>query len=81
MREPWEWSVARIGEPRLVPLGELERSVGTLDPSKPLVVYCHHGTRSGLAAEWLRSRGFSARNLVGGIERWSREVDPMVPRY
>ncbi|MGH7948857.1 MAG: rhodanese-like domain-containing protein [Candidatus Binataceae bacterium] len=44
-------------------------------------MYCHHGTRSGYAAEWLRAQGFAARNLVGGIDRWSRDVDPMVPRY
>ncbi len=81
VRDPWEWAVARIGESRLLPLSELENSVDTLDPSQPLVVYCHHGSRSGLAAEWLRTRGFSARNLAGGIDRWSREVDPMVPRY
>ena len=37
--------------------------------------------RSGIAAEWLRAKGYQARNLAGGIDRWSREVDPSVPRY
>ena len=81
VREQWEWSVARIDGARLVPLSELEEGVNTLDRSRPLVVYCHHGTRSGLAVEWLRSRGFQASNLMGGIDRWSREVDPTVARY
>lgn len=81
IREPWEWSVARIGEPQLLPMNQLPSEVDALDRTRELVVYCHHGTRSNMAAEWLRSQGFRARNLVGGIDRWSLEVDPKVPRY
>ena len=81
VREPWEWSLARIGEPQLLQMGKLEREVETLDQSQELIVYCHHGARSSVAAAWLRARGFRARNLSGGIDRWSREVDPSVPRY
>jgi adenylyltransferase/sulfurtransferase len=81
VREEWEWSVARIPAATLLPLGELEAGVNSLDRERPLIVYCHHGARSGAAAEWLRSQGFQARNLVGGIDRWSRDVDPQVPRY
>lgn len=81
IREPWEWAVARIGEPKLLSIGQLETQVSSLDQDQELVVYCHHGARSSVAAEWLRARGFRARNLVGGIDRWSREVDPSVPRY
>lgn len=81
IREPWEWSLARIGEPHLLAMGDLEEQVSSLDPTRELVVYCHHGARSSVAAEWLRARGFRARNLVGGIDRWSREIDPSVPRY
>ena len=81
IREPWEWSIARIGEPELLRMGELELRVGSLDQARELIVYCHTGMRSSVAAEWLRARGFRARNLVGGIDRWSREIDPSVPRY
>ena len=81
IREPWEWRVGRIGEPTFLPMGDLERSLATLDRTRELIVYCHHGTRSSVAAEWLRARGFRARNLAGGIDRWSREIDPSVPRY
>jgi adenylyltransferase/sulfurtransferase len=81
IREPWEWSIARIGEPELLRMGELEQRVDALDQSRELIVYCHTGMRSSVAAEWLRTRGFRARNLVGGIDRWSREIDPSVPRY
>ena len=81
VREPWEWSVGRIGEPQLLPMGELEERIDSLDKSLELIVYCHHGTRSSMATEWLRARGFRALNLAGGIDRWSREIDPSVPRY
>jgi len=81
VREQWEWSVARIESAKLLPLGELEAAVPTLDRSKPMVIMCHSGVRSDMAAEWLRSKGFDARNLTGGIDRWSRDVDASVPRY
>jgi len=81
VREEWEWSVARIPAATLLPLGDLEAGVNSLDRARPVIVYCHHGSRSGAAAEWLRSQGFQARNLLGGIDRWSRDVDPLVPRY
>jgi molybdopterin/thiamine biosynthesis adenylyltransferase/rhodanese-related sulfurtransferase len=81
IREPWEWAVAEIGKPQRLPMNQLPQALDALDPARELIVYCHHGTRSGMAAEWLRSQGFRARNLAGGIDRWSREVDPSVPRY
>jgi rhodanese-related sulfurtransferase len=46
------------------------------------VVYCHHGARSEAAVAWLRARGFAhVRNLAGGIDRWSLEVEPSLRRY
>jgi monothiol glutaredoxin len=48
----------------------------------PLVFQCHHGIRSQAAAEHFLALGFTdVSNLVGGIEAWSLEVDPTVPRY
>ncbi len=81
VREPWEHKVARIEASRLVPMNELPGRLESLDRSRAIIVYCHHGVRSDMAAEWLRSQGFPARNLAGGIDRWSREVDPSIPRY
>ena len=81
VREPWEHEVARISNSTLLPMNLLPGKVNTLDRSSEIVVYCHHGVRSDMAAEWLRSQGFSAKNLAGGIDRWSQEVDPTVPRY
>jgi molybdopterin/thiamine biosynthesis adenylyltransferase/rhodanese-related sulfurtransferase len=81
VREPWEWALAQIGKPRLLAMNQLPGALDSLDRSRELIVYCHHGVRSGMAAEWLRAQGFRARNLSGGIDRWSREIDPSVPRY
>jgi adenylyltransferase/sulfurtransferase len=60
----------------------LPHAVASLDPNRDIVVYCHHGIRSAHAAEQLCAAGFSrVWNLAGGIDRWSDEVDPSVPRY
>ncbi len=81
VRERWEWELARIPGAQLLPMGELEDQADSLDADRELVVFCHSGVRSRTAVSWLRMRGFRARNLAGGIDRWSREVDPSVPRY
>ena len=82
VREPYEHRIARLEGARLVPLRTLPDSLGTLDPGRETVVLCHHGVRSASAAEFLRGRGFrSVRNLEGGIDAWSAEVDEGVARY
>ena len=82
VREPYEWEIARIPGARLIPLGTLGQAIPSLDRSREIVVHCHHGIRSAAAAEALRGAGFTrVWNLAGGIERWSEEVDPRVPRY
>ena len=82
VREPYEWAIAHLPDARLVPLDALADAVQTLDPGAELVVYCHHGIRSAAVVAWLRERGFSrARNLTGGIDRWSRDVDSSTRRY
>ena len=82
VREPYEWQIARIPGARLVPLGSLASALHTLEGEHEIVVHCHHGMRSASAADLLRRSGFArVRNLAGGIDRWSVEVDPTVPRY
>jgi len=82
VREPWEHDAARIEDSLLIPLREIPENLSLLAGAGPLVLYCHHGIRSLDAAEWLRSQGIgNARSMSGGIERWSAEVDPRVPRY
>jgi len=83
VREPWEAETAAIPGATLIPMGEItSRAHAELDPDKPLVVVCHHGARSLSVAMWLRGQGFElAQSLSGGIDNWSRTVDPTVPRY
>ena len=82
VREPYEHAIARLENARLMPLGTVVSAAGSLDAGREIVVYCHHGVRSQRAVDLLRERGFGrVRNLAGGIDRWSRDVDPSVPRY
>jgi adenylyltransferase/sulfurtransferase len=82
VREPHEWDIGRIPSARLMPLGSLPAAAASLDPDTDIVVYCHHGGRSDAAARGLLAAGFrKVRNLMGGIDRWSTDVDPRVPRY
>ena len=82
VREPYEHAIARLPDMRLVPLATLPQALGSLARDEEIVVVCHHGVRSRAAADFLRREGFRrVRNLTGGIDRWSREVDPAVPRY
>ncbi|HEY4304069.1 MAG TPA: molybdopterin-synthase adenylyltransferase MoeB [Gemmatimonadaceae bacterium] len=82
VREPHEFNYARIDGAQLIPLGTIASAIPAIDPEADIVVYCHHGTRSEMAAHAIRDAGIAhVRNLVGGIDRWSREVDPAVPRY
>lgn len=82
VREPWEFERARIEGSELIPLMRLPQHAGQLDPAREIVVICHHGVRSQQAAHFLEQNGFNnVINLVGGINAWSREVDPQIPVY
>jgi adenylyltransferase/sulfurtransferase len=82
VREPFEYEIARIEGSRLIPLGDLETRISELPKTGVLVLQCHSGGRSEHAARILREAGFAnAVNLEGGIDAWSVEVDPAVPRY
>jgi adenylyltransferase/sulfurtransferase len=82
VRNPDENVICRIQGAQLIPLRELPDSIHRLDDSKTVVVHCHHGMRAAQAVQFLRSVGFRrVLNLRGGIDAWSLEVDPQVPRY
>jgi rhodanese-related sulfurtransferase len=82
VREPWEFDVCRIEGAKLIPMGQIPANLQSLDVDDDVICYCHHGMRSLDVAVWLRNQGVaSAKSLAGGIERWSQEIDPQVPRY
>jgi rhodanese-related sulfurtransferase len=65
-----------------IPLNELEQRFEELPRDKtPIIVYCHHGVRSLYATQFLKYHGYDALSLAGGIDLWSQEIDPTVPRY
>jgi sulfur-carrier protein adenylyltransferase/sulfurtransferase len=82
VREPHEVQICRIEGSIRIPLGDLPKRVGELDPSRELVVHCKVGGRSAKAVAFLRDHGFSqAVNLRGGILSWIDKVDPSQPKY
>ena len=82
VREPSEYTICHLKEARHIPLGELGRRTGELDPNKLIVLYCHHGMRSAQATLWLRRNGFKyVMNLEGGIDAWAERIDNSMARY
>jgi len=82
VREPFEADLCCIPGATLIPLGELPRRLGELDPEREIVVHCKVGSRSARAVSILREKGFTrARNLSGGILAWIDEIDPSLTRY
>ncbi len=82
VRTEEEWQIAHIEGARLV-TEQLGQELMTQWPKEtPIVLHCHHGVRSLDAASYLLGHGFTnVRSMSGGIEAWSRDVDPSVPRY
>lgn len=83
VREKWEFDTAHLPDSLLIPMGEIpSRAYNELDPDQPVVVMCHHGARSLNVTMWLRQQGYEhAQSLAGGIDAWSRTIDPSIPRY
>lgn len=82
VREPTETAVCQIAGSRLIPMRDVPRRVGELDPQSSVVCICHHGMRSAQVAGWLVAQGFGdVLNLSGGIDAWAEEVDPKMSRY
>jgi len=85
VREPGEFQLARINGAELIPMRTVPAELSRLDAKAdetPLIVFCHHGVRSLNVVHWLREQGLDAcQSMAGGIDRWSLEIDPTLPRY
>jgi rhodanese-related sulfurtransferase len=65
-----------------IPMNEVPARLAELDPDRPVACLCHHGARSMRVAMFLAGNGFGqVANIAGGIDAWSLERDPSVPRY
>lgn len=78
-----EHAYVALPDSLLIPLPELDERAEELEVlrGRPVVVYCHHGVRSLSGAAYLMSLGLEAASLKGGIDQYSLQVDPTLPRY
>ncbi|KQP19779.1 rhodanese-like domain-containing protein [Pseudorhodoferax sp. Leaf267] len=86
VREPAELAVASVKPDGFtlltIPMGEIPARLAELDPDQPIACLCHHGARSMRVAQFLVQNGFAhVANISGGIDAWSQQRDPSVPRY
>ena len=85
VREADEWALTRIEGAELIPMNTVPANLQALEGKSDegsLVVYCHHGVRSLQVVLWLRAQGVAGcYSMIGGIDRWSQDIDSSVPRY
>lgn len=82
VREPFEREIAVIDGALPIPLGQLTERLDELPRDGKLVVHCKSGARSARAVGALRDAGFEdVWNVTGGINAWSKEIDPSVALY
>jgi len=82
VREPWEVQTASVAGAKNIPMGDVASRQQELDPDKNILVMCHHGVRSLKVTNWLREHGYEkAQSVRGGIDAWSKKIDPKVPVY
>jgi rhodanese-related sulfurtransferase len=82
VREDWEVDTASIPNAVNIPMNDVPDSLDSLPKDVPIAVVCHHGGRSAQVAYWLKAQGYDkVMNVSGGIDAWSQQVDPSVPRY
>jgi adenylyltransferase/sulfurtransferase len=82
VREPFELNICTIEGATHIPMRQIPQHLEQLPTDLPLLVFCHHGGRSGQVAHFLRARGFEqVSNISGGIDAWAREITPGMQRY
>ena len=85
VRQPEEHLIANIPGAELIPMNTIPAALQDLEAKSDdatLIVFCHHGVRSLNVVSWLRGQGIAGcQSMTGGIERWSTDIDPSVPRY
>ena len=82
VREQWEYDICHIENSVHIPMGKITSMGDELRPDEIIIVVCHHGIRSRMVAKYLMSKDFKdVINLTGGIDAWSSDVDPAMPKY
>ncbi|GLR25135.1 MULTISPECIES: rhodanese-like domain-containing protein [Limnobacter] len=82
VRETWEYELCHLPGSIHIPMGEIPSRLNELDPDQPVACLCHHGVRSYQVAMYLKKQDFThVYNVEGGIDAWSRQVDPSCATY
>ena len=81
VREPYEIEICKVKGSLFIPMNEIPQNIEQLDKEKRYAVICHSGVRSLHVSNYLSSLGYSALNVIGGIERWATVVDKNMKRY
>lgn len=82
VRQPEELRIASVEGATWIPMMEIPARLAELDRAKEILVLCHHGMRAQQVADFLSRSGYaSVASVTGGIDAWSAEIDPTVPRY
>jgi len=81
VRESFEVNYAQITPYLHIPMGILLVRLNELEKKSPIFVICHTGIRSVQVCSFLEKSGYDVTNVLGGIDAWSSEIDPSVPRY
>ncbi len=82
VREPNEIAICVLEDSLSIPMQQVPQQIASLSHDHPLIVLCHHGTRSAMVTAFLRENGFdNVLNLTGGIDAWACLVEPDMARY
>jgi sulfur-carrier protein adenylyltransferase/sulfurtransferase len=82
VRNPQEYDICNITA-NLIPMNEIPSRIEEIPKDTMVVIHCHHGGRSKRVIQWLEAnyQFDNLYNLDGGIDAWSSEIDPNIPRY
>ena len=81
VREKHEYEFCKIKESLHIPMNEIPQNITELNPKKKYAIVCHSGVRAEMVTNYLIDNNFDAVNVVGGIDKWSPDIDPSVKRY
>jgi adenylyltransferase/sulfurtransferase len=82
VREPYENDICKIEGSSLIPMSTIPANLDSVPISGPVMLCCHHGSRSMQVTQYLRQNGYpNAINVAGGIDAWAREIDTSLRRY
>ena len=81
IREKHEYEFCKIKGSLHIPMNEVPQKISELNPNEKYAIICHSGVRSEMVTNYLNKNNFYAVNVVGGIDKWSQDIDPALKRY